>query len=530
MSLKACREAEAGVAVEQPIHLCIGLPRTGTTWLFNNLSRQPGVFTPAIKEVRYWVSRRNLDQISNEAARARARLDKLHDIDLQAQWLDNWCTINPAEEPNGDVYASMMRVAGKPSIDISPVYSIMPPHLIKEVAKAIPESSKVILFARDPMSRLTSQMKLHWYLHGRFRGLASPERHAEFLARPTQLHRCDYAQIVENWGGEFGDRFKMFFYEDMNKDQQKFLHEVCDFLELPLDEEIALKSSTQVFGTNKGYARPHPGAEERKQIATALMPLVDRFAALEPARARPWKNKLIQAMDSVVPQKEVIEDMDLKVQDLMRMTESLGENCEYGFWQRHRNYEPSSLFRWAITPPESLLAYLRNPGPMFFEENIDVHSPGMVNDSTFGFKFHSKLVEPSEDGDLRLVDDKARWDEIYKQEKEKNEYLVYKFDIEARQKPCVYIIKRNKGVSRDTVEEVRDLLVARNPLHKLLWVEKGENCGQIEEIGPNLLYGQIDAFARYITADAYSPNGWTSLMKSLAARDDITRMINQMEH
>lgn len=114
----------------------------------------------------------------------------------------------------------------------------------------------------------------------------------------------------------------------------------------------------------------------------------------------------LNAHHTNAPCGESVMDVDLPTRTLMQMTESLGENCEYGFWQRHRGHESSSLFRWAITRIDNLLAFLEAPQhPQYAMDNLSPYSPGMVTDATFGIKFHSKLVERDADERLRLLSD-----------------------------------------------------------------------------------------------------------------------------
>ncbi len=513
---------------DQPIHLCIGAPRSGASWVFNTLREQDSVFAPAVKEVRYWFSQRSAQQRDHSARLAEGALDGLHDGGLQRDWIDRWRAIDPRDAPDSETYRALMSVAGKPSIDVSPAYCFMPKRLIPQVYEAVPESSKVLFILRDPMARMMSQMKLHWYMHGKYRGLASLARHREFVADTLQLRRADYRTTIEDWRAVFGDRFRVAHYEDMCRAPRRFLTDMCDFLGVELDEAVA-EATLAKGGVANGSAAPTPGPAERQIVAEAVLPMIQRYGEIDPEPVRRWLTPVEAAINGVVPPRTVIEDCTLKVQDLMRMTESLGDNCEYGFWQRHRRYEPSSLFRWAITPATALATYLKSPTTDLFDEAaLTVHSPGMVDDATLGFKFHSKLVEPDGSGGFRLLADRAQWADVYRQEKDKIDHLAQKFRTQMSSRPAVYVLKCNLGIDRELVEEIRDLVVGFNPNHWILWVEQGAEAGRIEEVGPNLLRGEIDAFAKYTAADQYSANGWTTLMHALAEREDIAKMITAM--
>lgn len=224
----------------------------------------------------------------------------------------------------------------------------------------------------------------------------------------------------------------------------------------------------------------------------------------------------------------MIDDLDQPALTLMRMTESLGENCELGFWQRHRGYEASSLFRWAIASIDSLLAFLDAPVPLYAMQELSVHSPGMVKEARFDFKFHSKLIERSQEDTLRLLSDVEAFVAVHKKETDKIAHLQAKFFTHLKERETLYIIKDNKGLSEVKTRAVLAHLHRYNPKHHLLWVE-ADGPPALVDLGSGLLRGSVPSFAPYIKADAYAEGGWTGLLHMASRLKTIETLIANRE-
>ncbi|MEQ6204925.1 sulfotransferase [Sulfitobacter sp. HNIBRBA2951] len=532
-------ENKDGQDFMHPIHLCIGAPRAGTTWLFREMRQHPALFVPLVKEVRFWNSRRTQQHRDHAANDARKQIEDSHDSADQARWLEDWSKINLHDPVTMETYINLMSVEGRPSLDITPAYCFLPPENIRLLRKGLPEGSKVLYLMRDPLPRLYSQIKLHFSLHGMYRGRPSHDDLAEFLERPLQRQRWDYADVINTWRAEFGDDFIALPFEDVIKDPKALTSRVAQLLGFDLAPQTETRAPDDFFHSDKNQNdqiwTSSLTPKEKIQIAKAIVPEITKFADQMPDPGKAWLDNVHKQAAAKINHPDVVKDVDLPTQKLMRMTESLGDNCEYGFWQRHRGYEPSSLFRWAITPIDSLLSMFETPNrPLYLQRDLDVHSPGMVHDKWFGFKFHSKLVERDEEGNLRLLSDKAAFDEIYQAEAAKVAHLKAKFMAQMRRQVAVYIIKDNKTLQEDKVRKVLAELHARHPDHHLLWVEADMKPdgppSTLTALGGGLLRGSVHGFAPYAAADSYVEGGWTSLMTQLSQHEPIAKQIAQMQH
>ena len=522
------RTGETGVC--NRLHLCIGAQRSGTTWLFNNLYHMDSVFVPLVKEVRYWSSRRDAGQARAARDVAWSASHTGRDAARQHAWLDRWDKIDWDSPPSIDEYLALMQCDAGPSIDISPQYCLMSKRQVKALAAALPADSKVIYLLRDPLARAESQLKLHFHLHGRFRGAADPASYAALINRDDQLKRSDYAGTIRLWRRWFGDRLGVFYHDELDTDPAGFLKSLCDFLGIELCTDDLSRNTAKYFGTdrNQSYPSIYPAfhADTRTMIAKTILPKLSDFAALVPERGRPW---LTAARATAAHRPARMSDFGLSrnVLDLMRMTESLGDNCEFGFWQRGNGYDPSSLFRWAVTPIESLTAFQMRPAKLFEMENLEPYSPQMVHDRAFGFKFHSKLVERDQGGELVLLRNESERAAVFAEERRKIDYLDHKFFRELIGKPALYVVKHNGGLSEKSVFELSARLRSYNAAHRLLWVETGGHA-VLSEIGENIYRGELSRFAPYSAADDYDPAGWSALMTKLSQEPPIQEMIAAM--
>lgn len=514
-----------------PIHLCIGAPRSGMTWIFETLRQHRDLFVPGIKEIRYWNSRRSDSQRDAMLTTIRKEMETRPFCADQSAWLDAWSKIARDDAATAQTYTQLMSQSGRASLDISPSYCLLPQDQIRDLRATLPAGSKVIYLMSDPLDRLVSQVRLHFHQQGAYRGQPSHDDLAQFLNMPQQQRRWDYAAVIKDWTAEFGDDFVALPCE-ANTDATELRHRILRALDLDPTPQATEHPAAAFFPTEKNEAGQiwvtPLGRREKKQIAQAMLPAITDFAKQMPDAGTLWCTKLQKVADYNVTPSGIVADIDLATQKLMRMTESIGDNCEYGMWQRHRGYEPSSLFRWAITPISSLLDFLDAPAPLYAKEDLSVHSPGMVNDAKFGFKFHSKLVEPDGEGKQRLLADEDRFDAIHADEYAKIVHLQAKTFIQMRRQTALYIIKDNKGLAEDDVRRVLAHLHHHNPTHHLLWVEAGGDPSFVDA-GGGLLRGSLPAFAPYVDVHAYVEGGWTALMTQLNQYYPIAAHIARMQ-
>ena len=186
--------------------------------------------------------------------------------------------------------------------------------------------------------------------------------------------------------------------------------------------------------------------------------------------------------------------------------ESLGENCEFGLFQRRCDSEPLGLLRFSSTFMRNLIRGIDNRfDGLGAAEDIDPRLEGdqrreyMIHERKFGLVYHTFVYEGQ----------RSIW-LMREQESARLKFLLRKFVEELNIAEKIFVYKRNGVVSE---EEVLPLHMALNRYgdNILLWVvpaEPDRPAGTVEVVMPGLLKGYIDRFAPDDNAHDLSFDGW----------------------
>ena len=151
---------------------------------------------------------------------------------------------------------------------------------------------------------------------------------------------------------------------------------------------------------------------------------------------------------------------------------SLGDNCEAGlqFWRI--NYHEGSIFRFSIIDSEDLTNLIRsNFKNIFLKENLNPAPVDyMVRDTKTNIALHSALY-PSLDkvSGKRFFRNDYDFDEVYREEKRKVDYLVEKWrELVSSPKRVLYFIKRNQLSNQNDAEMVLETFLEIYPEHNFI--------------------------------------------------------------
>ena len=196
----------------------------------------------------------------------------------------------------------------------------------------------------------------------------------------------------------------------------------------------------------------------------------------------------------------------LTIPQIALQFESLGENCEFGLFQRRCDAEPLGLLRFSSTFMRNLIRGIDNG----FEglgapEDIDPRLEGesrkeyMIHEKKFGLVYHTFVYEGQRSVWLMREQESARL-----------KFLRRKFMEELESAHKIFVYKFGSGV---TEEEILPLHMALNRFGEatLLWVvpaERDRPAGTVEVVMPGLLKGYIDRFAPDDNAHDFSFDGW----------------------
>ena len=183
-----------------PDFLVVSPPRTGTTWLFENLRRHPQICMARIKEVRYF------------------------DRGWRTHAIDTYCQ-------------NFADAGGRVKGEASPSYALLPDVAIAHI-KAVKPDLKIVVTLREPLERAWSHLK-HMF---RFREASFAGLHCRFdqlsfldyvrgVVHDYALSSGDYGAILRRWLKHFPkSQFHFVFIDKDVRKQRQSLSDLFDFL------------------------------------------------------------------------------------------------------------------------------------------------------------------------------------------------------------------------------------------------------------------------------------------------------------
>ena len=163
----------------------IGAQKAGTTWLYEMLSRHPGIAFPAGKEVHFWDAH----------------------FERGLPWYDA-CFPDSAARLNGE---------------ITPAYAMLPSERIALIKQAYPEL-RLFYILRNPIQRAWSSALMALGRAEMTLEEASDQWFIDHSLSAGSLARGDYADCLQNWREHFSaDQILILYYEQIRLDPAALL-------------------------------------------------------------------------------------------------------------------------------------------------------------------------------------------------------------------------------------------------------------------------------------------------------------------
>jgi hypothetical protein len=219
----------------RPDFLCAGVHKGGTTWLYQQLDSHPDFWMPPLKELHYF------DQLSKVPRSSSPRCRDERDRRF-LEGINNLST-----KPNIDFehYAQLFEPKGPLlSGDISPNYSTLSNKVIRRIVGYFPEL-KVIFLTRDPVERVWSHlsMEVHYHQIEAFDVTDIDEVNRNLLRRGLLLRSYPSA-VVARWKRYVHpDRFRIYFFDDLQRNPTELRHSILDFLGADPDKPASRMSA-----------------------------------------------------------------------------------------------------------------------------------------------------------------------------------------------------------------------------------------------------------------------------------------------
>src|SRR4051812_1692656 len=206
----------------RPDFLCVGVHKGGTTWLYQQLDSHPDFWMPPLKELHYF------DQLSRvqrpSSSRCRDERDR--------RFLESMNSLSAKPYIDFEHYAQLFEPKGPLlSGDISPNYSTLSNKIIRQIVGYFPKL-KVLFLARDPVERVWSHlsMEVHYHQIESFDVTDIHEVNRNLLRRGLLLRSYPSA-VVARWKRYVHpDRFRIYFFDDLQTNPTELLRSILDFL------------------------------------------------------------------------------------------------------------------------------------------------------------------------------------------------------------------------------------------------------------------------------------------------------------
>jgi hypothetical protein len=246
-------------SVDGPDFICIGLPKAGTGWLYDQLEVHPSFWMPPVKELVYlnhpYPPLGFVDSDGKPYQRRRDR--KAHKSEgwsrasiperlVSREFLDerDLAFLRRASKGRGkpmdlEFYASLFACKGdRLSGDITPPYCNLREETIERVAKRFPET-KIILLLRDPVARAWSRICMaHEAGNFDLRSLLDADALRTFIKTTHKIGGIRATAVYERWRkvAPYMD-FRFFFFDHIASEPEKIRREMLLYLGADPDKE-----------------------------------------------------------------------------------------------------------------------------------------------------------------------------------------------------------------------------------------------------------------------------------------------------
>jgi hypothetical protein len=231
--------------VEGPDFICVGMPKAGTGWLFDQLQYHPDFWMPPVKEFDYLM--REVPRLKNVRNRLeRSKQPRRAGKDGKSL---KWANRRPGDERDTNFLQEASASIGQPmdigryialfrfkgdllSGDVSPTYVTLKDDVIAQVAQRLPHT-KVLLLVRDPVARASSQISMA-YRRGKLDEtlVQDPDALRAYLAKSKTTSESSFpTQLVARWkrnAPEIG--FRVFLFDEIERDADRARRDILSFL------------------------------------------------------------------------------------------------------------------------------------------------------------------------------------------------------------------------------------------------------------------------------------------------------------
>lgn len=234
-----------------PDFLIIGPQRTGTTWLYKNLSYHPRIFIPPEKELFFFsclIKKESHPLYTSDQLAWYVKKFSSRPFSAMANFLTtnaaNLFALRSLKSVNLNLakYLSADLVKGEATAS----YAAMQDSLIHEIFILNP-AMRVIMFIRNPIERAWSAAKKNLLRDvSRSFDEVSFEAFKEFYSRDYQVRCGHYTKIIQQWSNHLAkEKFFIGFFDDIHNRPVELLFDVFKFLGVPSEPALVNRLAAQ---------------------------------------------------------------------------------------------------------------------------------------------------------------------------------------------------------------------------------------------------------------------------------------------
>jgi hypothetical protein len=235
-----------------PDFICIGAPKSGTTWLYQNLNKHPSIWLPPVKELHYFDVLFPLDRYAafKSDPRGLCGLFPRHNTRLVLRGFYQgvrrksfrefiWAYRYFSGRPDDDWYLSLFKRPGDILAgDLTTDYCALSEEAVVKIKSLLPDT-KIIFLMRNPIDRAWSHTKMLLpRLLGKPFAQISNDELIDYLTHPAPQLRGNYPCTLTLWENVFGQQqvFTGFFEEVAESPRQLYIR-LLEYLDASTDEK-----------------------------------------------------------------------------------------------------------------------------------------------------------------------------------------------------------------------------------------------------------------------------------------------------
>jgi len=244
-----------------PDFICIGMGRSGTGWLFEQVRSHPDFWMPPAKEFAYLKHESTTvrpgiggraEKFGRKLERASSASSRLQPRDLRDIQFLQELMAEAGNKRDLRRYVSLFRFkADALSGEITPGYCLLEPEVIAQLAVATPEA-RIVLLIREPLERMWSAICKR-LRHGTAERvlLQHPAAFRRYLRRRVDPHVFP-TEVVAHWKRHGPAlQFQWFFFEDLVRNPERTRRDILRFIGADPDKGEPCAGENRKAGTEK---------------------------------------------------------------------------------------------------------------------------------------------------------------------------------------------------------------------------------------------------------------------------------------